>query len=151
MNKIYLLVAAVIIIGGIYVVMSKSYQPATPVVSTPPQAQEQTPTSPETESPTLGETSTVREEASVEYTDNGFTPKSVTVKVGTTVTFINNSSKKMWIASAPHPQHTDLPGFDELEGAEEGGSYKYTFTKVGTWKFHNHLNPSDFGSVTVEE
>lgn len=87
----------------------------------------------------------------VKYTDSGFTPKEVTVKKGTTVTFVADGSKNMWVASAVHPTHQLLPGFEQLKSVGKGGSYEYTFVKVGTWKYHNHVNASDFGSVVVTE
>jgi plastocyanin len=86
----------------------------------------------------------------VTLTDTGFAPKP-TVKVGTIVTFVNESSGSMWVASDPHPTHTLLTGFDELKSVEKGGTYEYTFTKVGTWTFHNHLNPRMKGTVVVTE
>jgi plastocyanin len=91
------------------------------------------------------------EGSSVQYSDTGFTPKVLTVKKGTAVTFSNKSSRAMWVASAPHPSHTILPEFDELVSVSNGKSYTFTFEKVGTWKYHNHMNPSDFGSVMVTE
>ncbi len=87
----------------------------------------------------------------VAYTDSGFSPASVTVKVGTTVTFVNNSAKQMWVASAVHPTHQLLPGFDQLKSVGKDGTYEYTFEKVGTWKYHNHVGPSDTGSVVVTQ
>ena len=87
----------------------------------------------------------------VTYSDSGFTPNTVTVKAGTTVSFVNESTKQMWVASAMHPTHQLLPGFDELESVGEGGTYEYTFAKIGTWKYHNHVGPSDTGSVVVTE
>ena len=89
--------------------------------------------------------------ATITYSDTGFSPQSLTVKMGTPVTFINNSSGPMWVASAPHPQHTDYPEFNQLKSVEKGGEYTFTFDKVGTWKYHNHMNASSFGSVTVSE
>jgi len=85
----------------------------------------------------------------VSYTDNGFTPSLTTILVGTTVTFTNNSSGDMWVASSPHPTHTDLPGFDEKVAAVSGGTYSYTFNTVGNWGYHNHRNPSQGGTVVV--
>lgn len=87
----------------------------------------------------------------VTYTNTGFSPTTVTVKKGTTVTFVNASTGGMWVASAVHPTHQLLPGFDQLKSVGKGGSYDYTFVKVGTWKYHNHVNVSDFGSVVVTE
>ncbi len=85
----------------------------------------------------------------VNFTDNGFVPKSLTVKVGTTVRFTNESSGQMHVASNPHPTHTLLPGFDELQAVDKGGFYDYQFIKVGTWGYHNHLTPQVTGTVVV--
>ena len=104
----------------------------------------------------------------VAYTNSGFEPATITVKVGTTVEWTNTSDKLMWIASNPHPSHTDLPGFDErgVEGndvptdqpqtfvpvayAHTGVTiFRYTFLRVGHWGYHNHLVPQDRGVVTV--
>lgn len=91
------------------------------------------------------------EKATVKYTDTGFLPVTVTVKQGTTVTFTNDSTSGMWVASAVHPTHQLLPGFDQLTSSAKGTSYDYTFTKVGTWKYHNHVAPSFTGTVVVTE
>ncbi len=87
----------------------------------------------------------------VTYTENGFDSREVTVKQGTTVVFVNRSSGWMWVASAPHPLHTNLLGFDELTGVGSGESYEYTFTKAGSWGYHNHVAPQDTGKVIVTE
>lgn len=87
----------------------------------------------------------------VQYTDSGFGPNTITVKQGTTVRFTNQSSRGMWVASAVHPTHQLLPGFDELESVGKGGTYDYTFAKVGTWKYHNHVNATDTGTVVVTQ
>jgi len=89
------------------------------------------------------------ETKTISFTGSSFSPQSISVKPGDTVTFVNNASVGMWIASAPHPTHTDYPEFDAKKIYGPGESYTFTFTKVGTWKFHNHMNPTYFGSVTV--
>lgn len=91
------------------------------------------------------------ERSTVAYTDGGFAPNTLTVKKGTNVTFTNQSSKGMWVASALHPTHQLLPGFDQLKSVANGGTYEYTFEKVGTWKYHNHVAASDTGTVVVTE
>lgn len=88
--------------------------------------------------------------ATIDYTDGGFVPSSVTVAAGGSVTWTNVSSGPMWVASAPHPAHTDYPGFDELKRVDKGGTYTFTFTKVGTWKFHNHVKASHYGAIIVK-
>lgn len=88
---------------------------------------------------------------SVTYGASGFVPNSVTVKKGTVVVWTNQSQSGMWVASAVHPTHQLLPGFDQLKSVNVGGTYEYTFTKVGTWKYHNHVQAADTGSVVVTE
>lgn len=99
----------------------------------------------------------------VAYKSTGFEPKSVTVPIGTTVSWSNGSGRAMWVASDPHPAHTDLKGFDELRPvnqitpslfigtayAHEQEIYKYTFAKKGIWKYHNHISPQDRGVIIV--
>jgi plastocyanin len=85
----------------------------------------------------------------ITITSAGFSPNNVTVKAGTKVIFQNNDTKGHWPASNPHPTHTDLPGFDALKAVASGSSYSYTFTKVGTWGYHDHLFTNLGGKVTV--
>src|SRR3989344_2788172 len=46
----------------------------------------------------------------VTYDGSGFSPKEIVVKLGDTVTFVNASGGKMWVASAMHPTHTVYGG-----------------------------------------
>lgn len=104
-------------------------------------------------------------EVGVEYAKRGFEPQTITIPVGTTVIWSDTSGRPMWVASDPHPAHTDLRGFDQrgavtsvfplfvqIAQAHGGtGTYHYTFAKTGTWKYHNHLSPGDRGTVVVTE
>jgi plastocyanin len=92
-----------------------------------------------------------KERMVVTYTDTGFAPKPLKVVKGTKVTFVNESSRGMWVASDVHPTHQLLPGFDQLSTVSKNGVYEYVFEKVGTWKYHNHVNPTDTGTVIVTE
>lgn len=92
----------------------------------------------------------VAKEVTVSMTDTGFEPAQVSVAAGTTVVFVNNGQALHWPASAPHPQHTGLPGFDANKGLATGETYSFVFDKVGRWGFHDHLNTKLFGAVTVE-
>lgn len=88
--------------------------------------------------------------ATVAMTDTGFSPATVTVAAGTAVTFVNNGQGTHWPASAAHPTHKILSGFDALRGLPTGEQYSFTFNQKGTWQFHDHLNPQFTGSVIVE-
>lgn len=92
----------------------------------------------------------VGEQLTVRFTDSGFEPKEITVNKGVSVTFVNDSVNGMWVASAVHPTHQVLAGFDQKTSVAKGGTYVYTFAKVGTWKFHNHVSPEMVGTVIVK-
>ena len=103
-----------------------------------------------TTQPSNPTTESGKNSVTVEYSEQGFSPDSITVKSGTTITWVNKGSDPMWVASNPHPVHTNLSGFDALKGTPAGGSYSYTFTKVGKWGYHNHLAPGKTADVVVE-
>lgn len=98
------------------------------------------------------------------YGMNGFSPSTMTIKKGDNVTFVNQSSSGMWVASAMHPTHavydgTNLnthcaagatPSFDQCKNTPNGGTYSFTFNKLGSWSYHNHSAASDFGKIVVE-
>lgn len=104
-----------------------------------------TPTGDSTSDPT-GDADAV----TITYGQNGYSPASVTIKAGTTVNFVNGGGGGMWTASDDHPAHTKLPGFDARRNYTNGQIYSYTFTQVGSWRYHNHLNASDSGTVIVQ-
>lgn len=85
----------------------------------------------------------------VYITSTGFSPSTVTVKAGTVVTWTNSSGGSVEVASDPHPTHTNLPGFVS-SALGNGASYSFTFTKVGTWGYHDHLHPTVEGTVIVQ-
>jgi len=100
----------------------------------------------------------------VVFTDAGFSPAELRVKAGDTVTFENRSSVGFWPASAIHPTHEVYAGtslsehcpdggadsFDACGAFAAGSSWSFTFTKSGTWKYHDHLNASRTGTIVVE-
>lgn len=100
----------------------------------------------------------------VMYSDSGYAPKELTIKAGETVTWQNESSHGMWTASALHPTHVIYSGtsleehcpdvkntsFDECKSDQRGQSWSFTFDKKGTWRYHNHVQSSDFGTVIVQ-
>ncbi|KKT73460.1 MAG: hypothetical protein UW69_C0064G0005 [Microgenomates group bacterium GW2011_GWA2_44_7] len=87
----------------------------------------------------------------VSHQNSVFSPASVKIKAGQAVKFINEDTNPVWIASGPHPSHTNYPGFDALKGMAKGESYLFVFNKVGTWGYHNHLAPGEKGTVEVVE
>ena len=85
----------------------------------------------------------------ITYSDSGFSPAQVSVKVGDTVTFKNSSAKSVQVNSAQHPTHTQFPELN-VGTIAAGESKSVTFATAGTKKYHNHLNPSQNGQIVVE-
>ena len=85
----------------------------------------------------------------VTLTDSGFSPAKITVSMGDSVTFVNNSSSKMWVAANPFPTSSDYPAFNEKSGVDSGGSWTFTFDQAGTWFYHNHYSPPTGAKVVV--
>jgi len=75
--------------------------------------------------------------------DFAFSPATLTVKVGTTVTWVNSDS-------VAHSAVSDDGTFDtKLLAPGEKGSY--TFTKAGTYTYKCSIHPSMTGTIVVEE
>jgi len=113
---------------------------------------------------TQEETQTETKKNVVEITSSGFSLQSLTISQGESVTFINKGSVLSWPASAVHPTHRLYPGsdinkcvtaeekniFDACRGLKQGESYIFTFNEKGSWRYHDHLNPSSTGVIVVE-
>lgn len=100
----------------------------------------------------------------IEITSAGFSPGTLTISKGTTVTWVNKDTEPHWPASAIHPTHTVYPGssiekcgtaeqgniFDACRGLAEGERWSFTFNEIGSWGYHDHLNVNLFGKIIVE-
>lgn len=86
----------------------------------------------------------------VVYTNDGFSPAELTVKAGTMVTFMNQNDAPMWVASGVHPTHLLYPEFDAKASVPKGGSYSFTFNKIGSHPYHNHVLLGKYGKIIVE-
>ncbi len=94
----------------------------------------------------------------ISYTDRGFQPSSATIKAGDTVRFTNNSSRTLWIASAPSESHGIYPGTSDCGGSaldtckalNPGDFWEFTFSQSGTWEYQNNLNKSDTAVMRVQ-
>ncbi len=108
---------------------------------------------------------TAGSEITVEITEDGFSPKTVSIKAGDTVTFVNRDIVPHWPASAMHPEHTAYPGsdikkcgtpeqagiFDACKELAQGESFSFTFNEKGSWGYHDHLNPTLWGTINVSD
>jgi len=103
-------------------------------------------------------------EFTVTYSDSGFAPSNLRIKLGSKVIFNNDSSRTVWPASAVHPTHRSYPdsGLNKCSTAEEGtlfdacgsvdagDSWSFVFNNSGSWNYHDHLRPSNNGTIIVE-
>jgi len=156
------LVIVIILVGGYFLWQSSASAPSESDTGTPVSNLMPVPGSDTPEMVVGGGDDASEEPVVVSNTDAGFSPSSVTIKKGQAVRFVNNSSKEdVWPASAVHPTHSVYPeksdadclgsSFDACKGLKPGESWEFTFNSMGEWKFHDHLHPSKFGSVTVTE
>ncbi|OGL65690.1 hypothetical protein A3B21_03315 [Candidatus Uhrbacteria bacterium RIFCSPLOWO2_01_FULL_47_24] len=109
-----------------------------------------TPATPEAAAPTAIGESQSGSEAVIEYNDGVFNPDTLRVLVGTKVTFVNKGTKEVWPASGRHPTHEICPGFDALNGLKQGETYSHVFDKTAECPFHNHMMPTEHGSIEVK-
>lgn len=96
----------------------------------------------------------------VTFTDEGFSPETVTILRGDIVRFVNESSDRMWVGSDIHPTHSLYPtkssedclgsSFDQCRASVNGESWEFTFDSVGEWRYHNHVRASKRGTIIVK-
>ncbi|MBI2012195.1 cupredoxin family copper-binding protein [Candidatus Daviesbacteria bacterium] len=126
----------VLLLGGyIYTQRGAKYQAPSPVTSPEINSAEEA----------TSEASSNQEgsEVMVEISNFTFVPKTITVKVGTTVTFTNKDS-------VGHSATADDGSFDTgVLSQNESGSV--TFSKAGTFAYHCTPHPNMQATVVVEE
>ncbi|OGZ73403.1 MAG: hypothetical protein A2908_02415 [Candidatus Staskawiczbacteria bacterium RIFCSPLOWO2_01_FULL_38_12b] len=165
MNKtiIVILILVVIALGGYFLLRTPEVQAPgdevseTPTLETPAPNNTETPEMIVTPTPSTDDSSSVSQNI-VTYSDTGYSPSTLNVKVGDAVTFKNSSSLSMWTASAQHPTHAVYPTtggcfgstFDACKGVLPGESWSFKFDQAGNWKYHDHLKPSVFGTIVVK-
>ena len=150
-------VIALVALGGYFLISNRAAAP------TPIENEAAT-----TSAPILGEEEPMGDpifHALVEYTNDGFSPETVNIKVGETVRFVNNSDFSMWVGADEHPTHTSYDGtatsehcangltiggaFDMCRPAVAAEFWEFTFTKEGTFDYHNHTRASHGGTIVV--
>lgn len=105
-------------------------------------------------------TSTDPFDIEIVYSDEGFSPREITIKPGTRVRFTNSSSRVVWPASGVHPTHSLYPekapddclgsSFDSCRDLQPGEFFDYTFFYSGHWPYHDHSKAQYSGKITVE-
>ncbi len=137
MPKNYLwigLAVLIVLIGGL--LWWNNSQSATPLENNLPQA------SSSVESTMPG--------VAVTMSSSGFSPQDVTVSPGQQITWVNKDADPHQVASDPHPTHTSYPPLNTIGLLNSGDKKSLSFPDPGVYKYHDHLNPSFKGSVTVK-
>lgn len=86
----------------------------------------------------------------VNYTDSGFVPKTIEVKAGISVRFINKSSQAMYVITSSGLNGPIYPDFGQSASVGKGGYFDFTFTKKGTWPYENLNDKTKTGIVIVK-
>lgn len=130
------IIIIIIVIGGGFYFLNKNKSSSMNMQNMPTPSQEQTNTSPtdSNQTPTATNTVTIQNYA--------FSPATITVKVGDTVTWTNNDS-------APHSATADDGSFD-TGTFSQGQSKSITFKKAGTFTYHCSVHPYMKGTVIVQ-
>ena len=97
------------------------------------------PTTAPTNTPTTAPTSTGN---SVTIANFAFSPTSLTVKVGTKVSWTNNDS-------VTHTVTADKGAFNSGP-LTPGSTFSFTFTKAGTYSYHCNIHPSMMATIVVQ-
>jgi plastocyanin len=145
------LLVILIVVGGWFYVVSQNLEKSPQ--ETPPPAQQVFPTpAPPLPPPskTASPSAQAIDEKVVAATDKGFVPKTVKVKAGESVTFMNTGIKNHQVNSNPHPAHDDFPILNEVGLLKSKDQKRIEFKKKGAYTFHDHLNPSFTGSIIVQ-
>jgi amicyanin len=72
-----------------------------------------------------------------------FTPPTLTVKAGTTVTWTNNDD-------IPHGITATNNAFTRSKALDTDDSYSFTFTAPGTYQYFCYIHPHMTGTIVVE-
>jgi plastocyanin len=85
--------------------------------------------------------------------NNVVCPSTLTVAIGTQITFVNNDSRNHNMVSDPHPEHTDCPELNQVGFLTAGQSRQSgNLVTVRTCGFHDHDNfeiKTLQGSITI--
>lgn len=81
----------------------------------------------------------------VDITNFAYSPATIKIKVGDTVTWTNNDTTRHDVMA--DEESSDAPASELLS---KGQSYSFTFKKAGTYTYHCSPHPNMTGTVIVE-
>ncbi len=86
---------------------------------------------------------------SIILSKDGFTPSNLIIQKNDTVVFTSTRDYSFWPASDKHPAHSEYPEFDARKEILFDSSWEFTFTEIGEWSYHDHLNSTLRGLIIV--
>lgn len=123
---VLILLVAVLLIVGLAYSLTRSDKPASPVATDTPLTSE-----------------TAQETAQVNITAQGFSPATIKIKQGTTVTWTNTDA-------AAHSLKSDVPGLETDEALNQNDQFSFMFETLGTFTVYDAGNPELKNVVEVE-
>ena len=93
--------------------------------------------------PSLAQTAPQASASAVAIDNFTFTPQTLTVKAGTTVTWTNRDD-------IPHGVASDNNAFPKSKALDTDDSYSFTFATPGTYKYFCYVHPHMTGTIVVE-
>lgn len=152
-STVTVVIVILIVVGGIYFFTrpSSNVEPTSQIPSgnNQPAQKTTTPSSPVIPAPVVTTPipkpvpASIPSTASIIISNFAFSPSSITVKKGTTITWTNQDPM-------PHTVTGDNGG-PSSQDISQGGRYSYTFNSVGTFVYHCAIHPSMHGAVTVTQ
>ncbi|MCL5073785.1 MAG: cupredoxin family copper-binding protein [Actinobacteria bacterium] len=147
MNKNWLvgiIILIIIIIAGFYFFGRSNVTPPSRIISNPTITMQPS-AIPVTSSPTMPSTSPASQSQSskVDIKNMSFSPDTMTVKMGTTITWTNNDS-------VPHTVTSDNGLFDS-KTFQPGDTFSFTFKQAGTFPYHCSIHTFMHGTITVTQ
>ena len=90
----------------------------------------------------------------ITITSSGVSPRTLTVAVGSRVTFVNNDSRAHDMSSNPHPDHTYCPAINDVGFLQPGQSRQTgNLNAPRTCGYHDHNRDTDTslqGTITIQ-
>src|SRR5688572_759296 len=89
--------------------------------------------------------------ATVEISAEGFQPQTIRIKKGETVTWVNKDAAAHHVVADPFTGTESSHTLNSDSPLAQDESYTSTFEEVGTFSYHDQLDPAAFrGTVIVE-
>ena len=101
------------------------------------------PTAAPTETPEESVAAPIEGEALIDISGFQFSPSSITIKVGTTVTWTNKTDNEHTVTSDD--------GLFDSSISDGGGTFSFTFTEAGEFPYHCNIHRSMKANIIVVE